>query len=253
VRWFPRPGRADREALEHRIAGLEDDNARLLESLGGIQQRFRRLARAVWRVQEDERRRLARDLHDDLGQTLTALRHRLERLPPGESREAALELAAQALDDVRELSRLLRPPVLDDLGLSAGLNWLGRRVRENSGLPVRVSASLDVPLDPETETLLFRIAQEALTNAVRHADATRVNLSLCRVADRLELRVHDNGKGFEPSVLEDTGETGVGLAGMRDRVALFGGELVISSAEGRGTTVSATLFLSKGTTGDGGR
>lgn len=244
--WRPlkaRPGQ--RNDVLDKIAKLELENARLLESLSGIQQRFRQLARAVWRVEEDERRRLARELHDNLGQELTALRLRLERLPAGEDRDAAVAIAAQALEDVRNLSRLLRPPVLDDLGLAAALEWLARRMREDAGLPVRVTGSIDADLDDETETLLFRIAQEGLTNVVKHAEATRAEIILQRVADRLELRIRDNGRGFDAARLS-SGETsaGVGLAGMRDRVALFGGDLVVSSAPGRGTTVCVTISLS---------
>jgi two-component system sensor histidine kinase UhpB len=225
------------------IARLERENARLIQDVAAMHSRFRRLARAVWRVEEDERRHLARELHDNLGQVLTALRLKLERLPAGEDRDAAVEIAAQALEDVRNLSRLLRPPVLDDLGLGAALNWLARRMSEDAGLPVRVTGSLDRRLDAETETLIFRIAQEALTNIVKHAGATRAEISFGRTGDRLELRVRDNGRGFDPKTLDVEG-AGVGLAGMRDRAALFGGALTISSAAGKGTVVGVTMALS---------
>lgn len=233
-----------RGAEPDKIAALERQNADLLQNLFGMQQRFRRLARAVWRVEEDERRRIARELHDNLGQALTVLRMRLERLPAGPERETAIDIAAQALEDVRNLSRLLRPPVLDDLGLEAALHWLARRMREDAGLPVKVAASMDADLDDETETLIFRIAQEALTNVVKHAEATRAEIMLERVADRIELRVRDNGRGFATDA-QRAGETasGVGLAGMRDRVALFGGEFAVSSAPGRGTTICAAVAL----------
>lgn len=224
-----------------RLDELRAENRRLFEELDGVQQRFRGIGMRMWRVQEDERRRLARELHDQLGQVLTALIHRLERVD-GEGRDACMELARHALDDVRELSRLLRPPVLDDLGLAAALKWLARRTRENAGLDVvvRVSDEFD-GLDPDVETLLFRIAQEALTNVVKHAQASRAELRLHRAGNRIELRVRDDGRGFDPVELAARDERGVGLAGMQDRAALFGGKLVVGAAPGRGTTVTAVL------------
>ena len=229
------------EAVD-KIDALRRENDRLIESLAGVQGRFRRLARAVWRIEEDERRRLARELHDNLGQTLTGLRMRLEKLPAGDDRDAAVEAASQALDDVRSISRLLRPPVLDDLGLDAALKWLARRTAEDAGLPVRVTGSLDRRLDPDAETLLFRIAQEALTNVVKHAGATRAEVSFARVGDQFEMRISDNGAGFDVAAI-DSESAGIGLAAMRDRAALFGGELGIASAPGQGAAISVTLRL----------
>lgn len=234
--WRRKPGRIDA-----RLDTLAAENTRLFAELEQMQHRFRGLARGVWRVQEDERRRLARELHDELGQALTALVHRLEQLPEHE-REACVPLARKTLEDVRELSRLLRPPVLDDLGLVAALNWLARRTRETAGLPVTVRAPDTLQrLDDETETLVFRIAQEALTNALRHAAASRVEIYLARAGNLLELRIRDDGCGFDPEAMRRREDRGVGLTGMQDRLALFGGQLVVSSAAGRGTTISATL------------
>lgn len=223
------------------IDELRRESDRLLQGVAAMQERFRRLARAVWRVEENERQRLARELHDNLGQQLTALRLRLERLPAGADRDAAIDIAGRAIEDARTMSRLLRPPVLDDLGLDAALHWLARQIAENAGLPVRVSGSLDRRLDSQSETVLFRIAQEALTNVVKHAGATRAELHFRRVGDRVELRIRDNGRGFDAAAAE----SGVGLPGMRDRAELFGGELVVSSAPGGGTAVSATIPLER--------
>lgn len=220
------------------IDALRAENARLFAELAAVERRFRRIGQRMWAVQEDERRRLARELHDQLGQVLTALIHRLEQ-PGGDARAAAMELARHALADVRKLSRLLRPPVLDDLGLAAALNWLGRSTREDTGLSVSVAADdLDVR-DPAVETMLFRVAQEAVTNAVKHAAARRVVITFARAGDRAELRVRDDGSGFEPATVE----RGLGLAGMRDRVAVHGGALAVASSPGRGTTVTVAVPL----------
>lgn len=239
-----RKKRRNKDALDARLAVLEQENAELLENAADIQRRFQNMARAVWRVEESERRRLARELHDNLGQVLTALRMKLEQLPESAERNDAVEMAVQSLNDVRNLSRLLRPPVLDDLGLKAAIEWLARHIREDAGLPVRVEYTLDAPLEEEVETLFFRIAQEALTNTLKYANATRAEIRLRRVADSIEMRVRDNGDGFDPQLLgADEMPAGVGLAGMRDRVSFFGGDLTINSAPGRGVVITAVLKL----------
>lgn len=236
--------------ITRRFRELGRENERMFAELSEMQRRFRGMARAVWRVQEDERRRLARELHDGVGQTLTALRHRLDRLPETPERAQALELLQSSLEDVREMSRLLRPPVLDDLGLAAALNWLIRRVRSDSDLDITLEVgALEETgrLDPELETLVFRIVQEALNNIVRHAEAGRAGVRLFKTGDRLQLRINDDGHGFDPSAVEANAEQrGIGLAGMRDRVALFGGEVAINSAPGRGATIHATLPVGNG-------
>jgi two-component system, NarL family, sensor kinase len=230
-------------SLSERISQLEQDNARLVREFGRMQGHFAGLARSVWQVQEDERRRLARELHDGVGQSLTALRHRIERLPDDPGRQQSIELVAQILEDVRELSRLLRPPVLDDLGLAAALNWLGRRVRKSSDLEVSVDADcLDgTRLDQEIETLVFRIVQEALHNVVRHANASRVDVRASRAGNRIEVMISDDGRGFDPATLQSG--SGIGLAGMRDRAELFGGDLTIRSRPNAGTRILLGLSL----------
>jgi two-component system, NarL family, sensor kinase len=229
-----------------RIQHLAAENERMLSELGAMQGRFRGLARSVWRVQEDERRKLARELHDGVGQNLTALRHLLERLPPGEDRDHCSELLVQILDDVRELSRLLRPPILDDLGLGPALVWLARRVRESSELLVEVDCpELDPStLSPELSTLVFRLAQEALHNTVRHALASRAHIRVNQAGNRLEIEIRDDGVGFDPEQLKlDPERCGVGIAGMRDRVELLGGDFSLRSAPDRGTIIQAGLTM----------
>lgn len=225
------------------VPRIEREYARLFAELEATQKRYQGLARGVWRVQEDERRNLARELHDELGQLLTALIHRLERLAD-DQRDSCVDLAREALGRVRKLSRLLRPPVLDDLGLTAALNWLARQAREHAELDVAVKTSTAFPrVEPEIETLVYRIAQEALTNAIKHAGARRAEIELERLGSELELRIRDDGRGFDPQSLGRDGSPGSGLGGMRDRVALFGGTLAVRSAPGRGTEVIATLTL----------
>lgn len=233
----------DTEAEKDALARVEREYARLFAELESTQRRYQGLARAVWRVQEDERRRLARELHDELGQLLTALIHRLDRTAGGDG-ESGVELAREALGRVRELARLLRPPVLDDLGLAAALNWLARQSREHAGLEVTVTTPATLPrLDPDIETLVYRVGQEALTNAIRHADARQVAIDLQRLGSQLELRVRDDGRGFDPASVLRTNEQGTGLGGMRDRVALFGGTLAVRSTPGQGTEIVAALAL----------
>lgn len=230
-----------------RVDRVAEENRQLLERLTENEHRFRGLAKAVWRVQEQERRRLACELHDGIGQLLTALKTQLARMQQQaddgdlhDNLEHALSLADNALQDTRALSRLLRPPVLDDLGLSAALEWLGRGIRERTGITIEVHAGIGARLAPDLETLVFRVAQEAVTNAMKHAAAHRIELSARVSADnRLHLRVRDDGRGFDTTAA--TTRDGLGLRGMRDRAEVFGGRLAVESSPGTGTTVTLEL------------
>jgi two-component system, NarL family, sensor kinase len=238
--------------IVERVRHITRENERLFQRLIEGERRFRGLARAVWKVQEDERRRLARELHDGLGQTLTALTNQLERLQQkldgGEpaSLAGSVETARSALNEVRELSRLLRPPVLDDLGLPAALSWLTRTLEQRTGLrAVLILEGLHQRLDPDLETLIFRIVQESLTNVLRHAGVDRAEVGISRIGTLLELRISDAGKGFDPQAVLARGEAadGLGLRGMRDRLELFGGHLEILSSPGHGTLLTAEVPL----------
>ncbi len=227
----------------------------MFQELSAGEKRFRRLARSVWSVQENERRRLALELHDGIGQTLTALKNQLERLratgrPRPEFSDAALEelitTASQALDEMRSLARFLRPAVLDDLGLEPALRWLARNAAQRFNLEVDLRvAGFSKRLDSEIETLVFRVVQEALTNAARHSGATGVGVAVTRRSLELRVLVHDEGKGFDPRALleGEAGEEGVGLRGIRDRVELFGGALRVESAPGKGTSIEISVPL----------
>jgi signal transduction histidine kinase len=235
-----------REQLER----LRQQQERLFAQLDAGRAHFQRLARSVWRVQEDERRRLARELHDGIGQNLTALKHQLEGLAPAADAEAQARLAAaislctDTLEDTRRMSRLLRPQILDDLGLEAALRWLARTVAEAAQLDVNVDVA-DLPdvLEGEIATLLFRIAQEALANVARHAQAQHARVHVRVREGRIELSVSDDGRGFEPEAALAAGREGKssGLAGMRERVALFGGRFELRALPGSGTIVRANV------------
>ena len=155
----------------------------------------------------------------------------------------ALELTRSALHDTRELSRLLRPTLLDDLGLEPALQWLARTMAERTGLTIEVHSNLDeARLPADIETLLFRITQEALTNVMRHSGAREVQILLARSGTHLRLQIRDDGQGFDPAQLTaEQGALSAGVRGMRDRAELFGGRLEVNSACGEGTTVALSL------------
>ena len=222
----------------------------LLDRLQRNEHEFRRLGRAVWRVQEDERRRLARELHDGVGQNLTALKHRLVQLaaalPPGDATlrdgiDKAIALCADTLEDTRSMSRLLRPPILDDLGLEAALRWMARSQAESSGAEVTLEVEALPPLEPDLQTLLFRVAQEALTNAAKHADARHVMVRLVARGGLLQLQVVDDGRGCDAGTALRAG--GSGLGGMRERLRLYDGRLDLHSTPGEGTRLRAVVPL----------
>lgn len=242
-----------------RVRRIGRENERLFEELLAAERRYRGLARAVWTVQEEERRRLARELHDGIGQTLTALKNHLERLAGkagedgslfAEDLRAAAGMAGGAVHDTRELSRLLRPPVLDDLGLAPALTWLVRTLEKRTGLAVELTVAGDLAasgevehdgrgdrLEPEIETLVFRVVQEALTNTLKHSGARRAQVTVESDLAAVRVRIADPGTGFDPDATLDGTASGVGLGGMRDRVELFGGRLELSSAPGEGTEI----------------
>lgn len=231
------------------IDALRQQYQDLLDRLQRNEREFRRLGRAVWRVQEDERRRLARELHDGIGQNLTALKHRLtqlgDALPPDAVLRAKLEtaiaLCTDTLDDTRNLSRLLRPPILDDLGLEAALRWLARSQGESGDMEVALEIEPLPALDEDLQTLLFRVAQEALNNAAKHARAQHVLLRLVARGGTLQLQVVDDGRGCDPETALGAG--GSGLGGMRERLRLYDGRLEFRSAPNEGTRLRAVVPL----------
>ena len=234
------------------LASLRAQYRQLLERLENNEHEFVRLARSVYRVQEDERGRLARDLHDGIGQNLTALKHQLGLLvassptldPVDRERvERAIALCALTLDETREMSRLLRPQVLDDLGLEPALRWLARTLGESGDLPIEVQIESLPELPTELQTVLFRIAQEALANVVRHASASQAMLCLAPRLGWVRLVVWDDGVGFDVPAADARSSSGIssGLSGMRERARLFGGRVAVESRAGDTRVVAQFL------------
>jgi len=193
-------------------------------------------------IQESVARRFSHELHDELGGALTAIKTDLGFLGSDPSDRARLDdcvkLVEQAISNVRELSQLLRPTILDDFGLDASLRWLVARFHERTGVEVDYQSSFEGRLPDETETHLFRIVQEALTNIARHSGATRVSISLGASDGSVRLTLSDNGRGL---VVDR--RNGMGLSGMRARAGSFGGELKIESKPGQGVTIEVLAPL----------
>jgi signal transduction histidine kinase len=204
--------------------------------------------RRVIEAQELERRRLARELHDETGQALTSILLGLKAIRSAATDEDAAraetdvrELVVQALQDVRRLAVELRPSALDDFGLVAALERLATTFAERSGIPAAVESTLsEQRLPPELETVLYRLVQEALTNVVKHAGAERVSILVTQGDGGVRAVVEDDGQGFSPSEVR---VDALGLVGMRERLALLGGTLSVESEPGAGTAVVADIPL----------
>lgn len=201
---------------------------------------------------EDERRRIARELHDEAGQALTALIVNLELAALEESPERVRthliqlrDLAERTLAEIRRLIYDLRPSILDDLGLVAALRWYAKSLLDPRGIAWSLSVSgIASRLPPAMETVAFRLVQEALANVQRHSRATAVNVSLALVGRELRVRIEDNGQGFDAQRIRTAGrDGGFGLIGMRERVELVGGRWEAHSRPGAGTIITATLPL----------
>jgi signal transduction histidine kinase len=196
-------------------------------------------------AQESERRRLARELHDETGQALTSILLGLgsleESLDSDEQRagvKGVREIVVRTLQSVRELAVELRPKVLDDFGLVPALERLTEMLRERSGLEIEFISRIEGRLSDEVETTIYRIVQEALTNVVKHASARNVSIMLGRNGGMVSVLVEDDGRGFDPA---QTREGGFGLEGMRERVALVGGTLKVESRRNAGTTLKVEV------------
>jgi two-component system sensor histidine kinase UhpB len=231
-------------AVENLIAQLNHHNRQL-----------HKLSEQVINAQEDERRRIARSLHDDTGQSLTTLIINLERLQskvPSEQEQLigmlaeAHQIASRSLTGLRKIILGLRPSILDDLGLVPAIRWYARSQLEEAGIRVDVIVpEEELPLPTRTATTLFRITQEAVNNIVRHSQAEQVIISLLHEREAVILRIEDNGRGFNLNGEDQDGPSGQkwGLIGIRERVELIGGKLLIHSDMGSGTSLDVTVPL----------
>jgi signal transduction histidine kinase len=202
------------------------------------------LSTRLLRAQENERRALARELHDEIGQSLSAILMETEGAECAEQAAGIHEhldsikgLAEKTVNQVRDLALLLRPSMLDDLGLAPALNWHARETSKRTGLNVVVSADDAIDRLPEEHrTCIYRLVQEAVNNAVRHANARTVEVAVRSERQKVNVTVQDDGAGFDTRFLR-----GLGLLGMEERVRRLGGRLKVSSEPGRGTLVHASL------------
>ena len=211
------------------------------------------LSQRLLRVQDEERRKIARDLHDSTGQTLSALKISITMLEDQCKNLPAMlptvrnvsQLADQALEEIRTMSYLLHPPLLDEVGFSCAAAWYIEGFAKRSGISVKADfAILQERLPKRMEIVLFRVLQESLTNVHRHSDATNATIGLQHDHDTITLEIRDFGKGISaerlPLLRGVSAETGVGLAGMRERLRELNGKLEIES-DGHGTTMRAVV------------
>ncbi|HXD00090.1 MAG TPA: ATP-binding protein [Verrucomicrobiae bacterium] len=239
---------------ELRDARVRRERQEAEQDLRTSREQLRALAAHLLSVREEERKLIAREIHDELGQSLTGFKMDLawirHRLQPGDGeidRQPLLDkinemgtLIDGSANLIRKLCTELRPGILDDLGLVPAVEWQAREFQKRTGIECALKLEVaELNLDPERSTALFRIFQEILTNVARHAAADRVTADLRRTGDELILEVRDNGKGIEPARL--SGEKSLGLLGMRERALLFGGQVFIEGKKGRGTTVTVTI------------
>jgi signal transduction histidine kinase len=199
-------------------------------------------------VQEQERRALARELHDEVGQALTAVKMdigialRADVEPRVRSAlEEARDLSENTLRSVRDMSQLLHPSALDDFGLPATLTAYLRNFSHRTGIRAHLAETLDARLAPDIEVCVYRIVQEALSNVARHSGATACTVSLNSGGGVLRLVIEDNGRGVDPAALRPTSGGGLGLIGMRERAQALGGTFTIRQREGGGTILAVTL------------
>jgi signal transduction histidine kinase len=241
------------EALEEMVEERTRELATLYEQLEGREAMCKRLLGKVLTTQEEERARLARELHDSIGQSLTAVimtTNAVENSLPadlvtGKEKLANVRnIAVQSLHDLRGLIFDLRPEVLDDLGLGLALHSQVKKYLEPAGVQVQLrAAGLKDQLPAEVETAVFRVVQEAVTNIARHAQANKANISLTKKGDRLIVRVEDNGVGFDPDLVMQKQQHAWGLRGMEERITLLGGKFYVGSRPGNGTLVLAEVPL----------
>ena len=233
------------------LVGVALENAALRDAMTAQRDRLRALAEGTLHAREEEARRIAHELHDEAGQLLASVHIAQDGLAQQvPDRAATIHAVHDLLDRIegqlRRLSRELRPTILDDLGLAPALEWLAQGMSERAGIPVRVEATA-ARLPPMVETALYRVVQEALTNALRHAKPSKVEVVVREDAGWVEALVRDDGQGFDlAAALAARGARGLGLIGMRERAETLGGEVRIVSSPEAGTRVSIRVPLGGG-------
>ena len=257
-------GELDRRAPVSPVADRELDRLRatfnaMLDSAAAYRARLREVAARALGAAEEERKRIARELHDETAQMLAALLIRI-RVVRNSRDPAAMEpllddmreQVSHALEGVRRFAHGLRPPALDELGLVPAIEALARSVGDAGGIAVTLQAE-DVAgdLPPDAELATYRIVQEALSNVLRHARATRADVRVAHEGGGLAVTVEDDGRGFDPARAMSTDGGGLGLFGMRERAGYIGGRVEVTSAPGRGTRVRAEIPLGEPVAEDG--
>ncbi len=243
-----------RKSAEESLRSSELHYSQLLEQSRGMQDQLRTLSRQLLSAQEEERKKISRELHDVIAQTLTSINVRLASLKKdaamdakGLDRNIALtqRLVERSVDIVHQFARELRPTVLDDLGLIPALHTFMKSFKERTGISVSLSAFAAVErVNGDKRTVLYRVAQEALTNAARHSHASQVNVQIQKLSGTICMKIKDNGKGFRKEhVLHSKKSKRLGLLGMRERLEMVGGNFTISSVPGKGTTITAQIPL----------
>jgi protein-histidine pros-kinase len=231
--------RNSNELLEQKVA------ARTAE-LAEARSRISAFAAAQEARIEQERRRLAREVHDQFGQVFTAIKMIVQSMPrgtlPAEQQEALDHALEVGIASARRIAGELRPPLLDDFGRAAALGHLAKETLAPVGIAFEVDVRDDDRLGPAQALALFRIAQESVTNALRHANARRVRFAGRREGDRYVFAVADDGQGFDPAQVR---RGAMGIASMSERASLFGGEVRVTAANGQGTRIEATLPLTE--------
>jgi signal transduction histidine kinase len=241
-----------RKAAETALQKSEHHYSQLLKKSDELQEQLRRLSRQIILAQEDERKRISRELHDVIAQTLTGINIRLATLKKealtntkylDRNIASTQRMVEKSVDIVHAFARELRPAVLDDLGLIPALHSFVKLFSQRTRIHVdlKIFAGVEA-LDHNHRTILYRVAQESLANVSRHAKASRVDLCIQRVGDDICMTIQDDGKSFEVDrMLNGKGLKRLGLLGMRERVEMIGGRFGVESAPGKGTTITASI------------
>jgi signal transduction histidine kinase len=245
-----------RQTVEQTLKKSEKSQRRLLQQSRQMQERLRHLSHQILQAQEEERMRISRDLHDEIAQTLVGINVELAGLtreaaggPKGLRNKIAhaQQMVEKSVEKVHQFARKLRPALLDDLGLIPALHAFMKSFAKRTGLRANLTAFAAVEkLDTAKRTALFRVAQEALANVARHANASRVEVIIQKLPDGMCMKIRDDGKAFQvDQVRHGKGRNHLGLLGMRERLEMLGGSFDVESAPGKGTTITAKIPSNK--------